>query len=80
MSMLEYFVRRVRESRGMEHQTTISALRRYINETPIAELLQAVNRMTEPEYFRTLWEAGLREPLRSEVLRRLEEITERRER
>jgi len=77
MSMLGYYIRRVRESRGMEHAATIQALREYIKTESESSLLSAIQLLDNQDYIRVLWEAGLREPLRSAALRRLEEIMSR---
>ena len=79
MSRLGYYTNRVRETRGLEHQLTLNNLRRYIRTTPKSELLSAIDMMSKPEHLKTLWEAGLTSDLQQAVLRRVEEITGRRE-
>ena len=74
MSQLEYFARRVRETKGMEHGMALQALRGYLRETPKQELLSAITQFSAPEHLRSLWEAGLDLELQDATLKRYEEI------
>lgn len=78
MSLLERYARTVRDSQGLQHQSALEGLRNYIKTTPDKELIDTIETITEEPLLRTLWEAGLKEPVRSAVLARSEELQRRR--
>lgn len=78
MSMLVYYMRRVADTRGLEHQLNLATLRNYLKTTPIDQLIDHIRDIGDTRYLRTLWEAGLTSELQGAVLRRYEELTERR--
>ena len=78
MSQLGYYAKRCKETKGLEHEACIMTLRRYIRETPKRDILSAVDMISDPELIRSLWEAGLDTEMQEAVLKRLEELTERR--
>jgi len=56
----------------------VRTLRVYIKTTPQGELLSEIDMFSKTEHLRALWEAGLNSVLQAAVLRRMEEIIERR--
>ena len=78
MSMLRYYTTRAAETKGLQHQAVIANLRNYIKTTPIEQLLDAIAHINKLEQLKALWEAGLTADLQKTVLRRYEELTQRR--
>jgi len=77
VSALESFIKKAAEERGLRHVEAIYALRAYIKAHTIEELTDAIRRIKDPFYLRTLWEAGLPAPLQRVVLEQLEHLTSR---
>jgi len=73
MSLLEYYARKAAETRGLLHLMNISELRLYLRQTPIEELIEAIEKIEDANLLRTLWEAGLNRFLQQAVLKRMEE-------
>ena len=78
MSMLRYYTTRAAETKGLQHQATIANLRNYIKTTPTDQLLDAIAHISRLEQLKALWEAGLTADLQKAVLRRYEELAQRR--
>jgi len=78
MSMLRWYAVRTYTKRGLQHQIALRDLRNYIKTTPTKELISHIQRMTDLNALRTLWEAGLTTDLQQAVLRRYEELQTRR--
>jgi len=76
--MLRYYTTRAAETKGLQHQAVIANLRNYIKTTPIEQLLDAIAHINKLEQLKALWEAGLTADLQKTVLRRYEELTQRR--
>jgi len=77
MSELEFYARRVVETRAFLHQLHLRRLRAYIKAAPLGKLLQEIRKITDLDILRALWEAGLPPILQAAVLSRAEEIWER---
>lgn len=75
MSMLGYYIRRAEETKGIQHQSTIAALRQYIRTTPKSEVLEAIALIDRRASLKILWEAGLDTELQQAVLKRYQELT-----
>jgi len=56
---LEYYARRLSETRGFVHLAVLVTARRYIRKTPVDVLVREVEGIREPEHLRALWEAGI---------------------
>lgn len=78
MSLLERYARTVRDSQGLQHQSALEGLRNYLNTTPTKDLIDTIETITEEPLLRTLWEAGLKDPVRSAVLAQAEKLQLRR--
>jgi len=78
MGRLGYYINRVDQTHGLIHIMAIRALRKYMNDTPQDEVIADIDMLTKPEHFKALWEAGLNGVLQTAVLRRAEEVMERR--
>jgi len=78
MSSLEEYARKAWTTYGLEHQSWIRRLRNYIKMTPEEQLIEEINRITDINLFRMLWEAGLSRPLQEAALRRYDELRLRR--
>lgn len=78
MSLLETYVWNTMKAKGLRHKIMLDALRNYLRTSRPEDIIFQINRITRIDELRTLWEAGLREPIRSAVLRRLEELERRR--
>lgn len=78
MSMLIYYTKRVVETRGLEHQACLSYLREYIKHTKTDDLISHIGDIGSAAFLRALWEAGLTTELQDAVLKKYEELTERR--
>lgn len=63
MSALETYLKRMRDTKGLEHMTAVRTLRWYINVTPETDLVSAIRAITDIELLRYLIEAGLKPPL-----------------
>jgi hypothetical protein len=60
MSALETYAKQVLERKGMEKAYALGSLRRYINLTPVEDLIKYVNMITDQDILRTLIAAGMR--------------------
>uniref|UniRef100_A0A6H1ZMM4 Uncharacterized protein n=1 Tax=viral metagenome TaxID=1070528 RepID=A0A6H1ZMM4_9ZZZZ len=80
MSVLSTYIKEVADAKGMLHQERLRALRWYIKASTDKELIPAIRALTELEHMRILQEAGLREPLATVMLRRYDDLVERRKR
>lgn len=78
MSLLETYVWNTMKAKGLTHKIMLDALRNYLKTTPPNDIIFQLRRITRIDELKTLWEAGLREPVRSAVLSRLEELKGRR--
>jgi len=76
--MLRYYTTRATETKGLQHQAVIANLRNYIKTTPTDQLLDAITHINKLEQLKALWEAGLTADLQKAVLRRYEELAQRR--
>jgi len=72
---LERLARKAREATGLEHKIQIDVLRHYLKTTSQDELIREVEKITDAELLRTLWEAGLSRILQEAVLEQLRELT-----
>jgi len=57
---LEYLAKRTRETLGLEHIANLKLLRDYLKRTDPETILREIERITDPDLLKTLWEAGLR--------------------
>ena len=71
---LKQLAKRVTESPGLLHQLSLRALRRYIKEAPIEQLVSEVEEIDDAASLRALWEAGLSSEMQDVVLKRLEKM------
>ena len=78
MSLLEEYARKAWTTYGLQHQSWIRKLRNYIKTTPAEQLIEEINRITDINLFRMLWEAGLPSELQEAALRRYDELRLRR--
>lgn len=78
MSMVGFYLKRIKESRGLERMQVLATLRNYVKETPQPELIEAINNITNIQSLRIMIEVGLKPPLMEAVLRRSTELMERR--
>ena len=78
MSRLIEYTRRTVDSRGLMYQRNMAILRNYINTTTEEELIRFIYEITDSELLKTLWAAGLKQPLQRAVLIRQGELTGRR--
>lgn len=76
--MLIYYTRRVADTKGLERQANLSNLRNYIKTTNNDWLIDAIDNIGRTDLLRILWEAGLNKDLQEAVLRKQQELTERR--
>jgi len=60
---------------GLTHMRQLNALRQYLKVTPESQLIKEIKAIRNPDYLRSLWEAGLRQPLQEAVMAKLEELT-----
>jgi hypothetical protein len=72
MSALELYAKQAFETKGTLHLHAIDSLRRYIRLTPIADLIQYINTLTDQDILRTLIEAGMPKEAWSAAIRRTE--------
>ena len=78
MASLERFARLTRDAKGLRHMQTLAALRWYIRNTPPDQFAEAVRRITDQSILKTLVEAGLKAEQMDAVVRRANELLERR--
>ena len=79
MSALELYAKQVRETKGIQHMHALDSLRRYMNITPIDELIRHINTITDPDILRTLIEAGLRGDVWKALVRRADMLRKEKE-
>jgi hypothetical protein len=60
MSALETYAKQVLERKGMEKAYALGSLRRYINLTPVEDLIKYINMITDQDILRMLIAAGMR--------------------
>lgn len=70
MTLLDDYVKAVRESKGLNHQRQLAVLRNYINTTPEDNIINEIYRLQTIQDLRTLWEAGLNTILQHHSLNR----------
>jgi hypothetical protein len=78
MSILVDLTYMVATTTGLEHKIHLQTLRNYIKATPTREILGAIRNISRQDMLRALWEAGLNMELQQAVMRRLEELAQRR--
>jgi len=74
---LEFYAKRVVETRGLVHVANLRALRQYIKRTSLDMLMTEIHKITSLNILRALWEAGLPAELQAAVIARTEEIAPR---
>jgi len=79
MSALELYAKQVRQTKGIQHMHALDSLRRYMNLTPIDELICHINIITDQDILRTLIEAGLRGDVWKAVVRRADMLRKEKE-
>jgi len=79
MSALELYAKQVRQTKGIQHMHALDSLRRYMNLTPIDELIRYINTITDQDILRTLIEAGLRGDVWKAVVRRADMLRKEKE-
>jgi len=79
MSALELYAKQVRQTKGVQHMHALDSLRRYMNLTPIDELIRTINTITDPDTLRTLIEAGLRGDVWKAAVRRADMLRKEKE-
>jgi len=79
MSALELYAKQVRQTKGIQHMHALDSLRRYMNLTPIDELIRTINTITDPDILRTLIEAGLRGDVWKALVRRADMLRKEKE-
>jgi len=62
-------------SHGLTHMMQLNALRQYLKTTQVDQLIKEIKTIRNPDYLRSLWEAGLSLPLQEAVMARLGELT-----
>lgn len=80
MSALESYLNAVAKSKGMLYQERMRGLRWYIKASTDKELIPVIRGLTNLKHMRILQAAGLREPLATVMLRRYDDLVERRKR
>lgn len=75
MATVNEYAEGVYRSVGLVHVTLLAALRLHLKVIPTDQLVKEIKAIKNPDYLRSLWEAGLRQPLQDAVLARLEELT-----
>ena len=78
MSVLVDLTDRATTTKGIEHIMVINTLRHYIMATDNRRLIGEINKIFRQDQLRALWEAGLNTELQQAVVRRLEELAQRR--
>lgn len=79
MSELETRLNNIAIAKGMIHLSRLAALRIYLKQVPDNDIILAINKITNLTLLRILWEAGLNATLQTAVLRRTDELIQRRE-
>jgi len=79
MSALELYAKQVRQTKGIQHMHALDSLRRYMNLTPIDELIRTINTITDQDILRTLIEAGLRGDVWKALVRRADMLRKEKE-
>jgi len=79
MSALELYAKQVRQTKGIQHMHALDSLRRYMNLTPMDELIRYINTITDPDILRTLIEAGLRGDVWKALVRRADMLRKEKE-
>jgi len=78
VSELEFYAKRVVETRAFLHQLHLRRLRAYIKAAPLGKLLQEIRKVESLDVLRASREAGLPADLQAAVLRSAAEIWTRR--
>lgn len=78
MSALEIYLKAVHERKRIRRQYALQNLRQYIRTSTETELIKAIQRITNMDYLKILWEAGLTAFLQRVVSTRIEELMARR--
>lgn len=76
MTLLDDYVKAVRESRGLNHQANLRILRNYLNTTPEDNIIHEIYTLETIDDLRTLWEAGLDNTLQHHTLEAYKQIAE----
>lgn len=71
---LKKHCQRVVETFGLQHTIMLRALRVYIRDHTIEELVKEIKEIREAPYLKTLWEAGLSQALQDAVLGQLKKV------
>lgn len=80
MSALPIYLKQLKERKRLRRQYVLQNLRSYLREMSDEDLTAAIQRLTDINDLKLLWEAGLRAPLQRAVSVRIEELTRRRTR
>jgi len=71
---LKYFATMTARTRGKEHLLWLDGLRKYIKKTPDDKLLSEVKHIESENLLRAILEAGARQPLYDEIIKKLKEL------
>lgn len=74
MAELQNLCKRVKNSTGLQHNYNLITLRRYLDSQGDDNIKRQINQITETDYIRVLWEAGLNNDLQEIALERLKRI------
>lgn len=80
MSVLEIYVKAVKESKGITRQVRLRNLRRYLKEAPAHEVNTNIYKIMDISLLKILWEAGLTNEQQQHVERQTLQLKERRQR
>ena len=75
MPSVDKYAESVHYSIGFVHIMHLNTLRRYLKTTPTDQLIGEIKAIKNPDHLRSLWEAGLKQPLQDVVLAKLEELS-----
>ena len=78
MTLLDDYVKAVRESRGLLHQRNLGVLRNYLNTTPEDNIINEILRLQTIDDIHTLWEAGLKAREQHYALERYDQLSKMR--
>ena len=78
MSALELYLKEITKRKRIRRVWALQNLRSYMKQTSDEELTLYIKRMTNLDWLKILWEAGLRTPLQRAVSIRIEELARRR--
>jgi hypothetical protein len=78
MSALEIYCTEIISSRGILRQRRLRNLRQYLKTADLQTLIDAIQKTSNPQHLKILWEAGLESNLQAAVERRMLELGKRR--